>query len=522
MPNQPAQTCDKWSRWFRPSLGDCLVIAVLLWPIVMTVIGADAGLLLDSATGCHIRTGDYIIDHASVPHVDPFSFTKNGQAWFAWEWLADLLFARIFGILGMQGLVVTCALLIAATAFCAVRHSLWGGADALTTLVLFQLWVGASSIHFLARPHLFTLLFLALSLWLIDSDRRRSTPRLWLLVPLTVLWANLHGGFVALVVSLVIIAIGSAVEALLSSTEASRQAWRAAMRYSLIAGSCLAASAINPYGVAEHRHLISYLSADWIKDLVEEFQSPRFQANGMFYFEVLLIVGILVAARLAAKREIASALLVLAWAHASLISVRHIPVFAIVCLPLAGRELTALRDRWIESGTWTSLAKVFRSLGSDHAPGLARLSLWAAVPVLALLAYPIGPQRFSFPETKFPKSFVERNAGLISQSRTFTLDSWADYLTYRFYPHQRIFIDGRSDFFGKDLSEQYLQLLNGRPGWADVLRRHNVEVVFVPAQSATASLLRLREDWTLVDEADGAALFRQIRNRPVVSSYLPK
>ena len=117
MPNQPAQARGKWSRWFRPSLGDCLVIAVLLWPIVMTVIGADAGLLLDSATGCHIRTGDYIIEHASVPHVDPFSFTKNGQVWFAWEWLADLLFARIFGIWGMQGLVVICALLIAATAY---------------------------------------------------------------------------------------------------------------------------------------------------------------------------------------------------------------------------------------------------------------------------------------------------------------------------------------------------------------------------------------------------------------------
>ena len=301
MPNQPAQARGKWSRWFRPSLGDCLVIAVLLWPIVMTVIGADAGLLLDSATGCHIRTGDYIIEHASVPHVDPFSFTKNGQVWFAWEWLADLLFARIFGIWGMQGFVVICALLIAATAYCVVRHSLWGGADAFTTLVLFQFWVGASSIHFLARPHLFTLLFLTLSFWLIDSDRRRRTPRLWLLVPLTVLWVNLHGGFVALVVSLVIVAIGSAVEALLSSAEASRLAWRNAMRYSLVAGSCVASSAINPYGLAEHRHLISYLSADWIKDLVEEFQSPRFQANGMLYFEVLLIVGILVAARLAVK-----------------------------------------------------------------------------------------------------------------------------------------------------------------------------------------------------------------------------
>jgi hypothetical protein len=483
----------------------------------MTMIGADAGLLLDSATGCHIRTGEYILEHASVPRVDPFSFTKNGQAWFAWEWLADLLFARIIGISGMQGLVVICASLIAATAFCVIRHSLWMGADALTILVLFQFWVGASSIHFLARPHLFTLLFLALSLWLIDRDRRRNTPFLWLLVPLTVLWVNLHGGFVGLLVSLLVIALGSSIEALLLSAE---QAWQNARRYLLVAVSCLAASAVNPYGFAEHRHLMQYLSADWIRNLVEEFQSPRFQANGMLYFEMLLVAGILVSARLAARKEIASSLLLLAWAHASLISVRHSPVFAIVCLPLVGRELTILRDRWIESGKWTAMGKVLRSLGSDHTPGLTRLSIWALVAVLAMLAYPLDTNRFSFPEAKFPRSFIERNAGLISQSRVFTLDGWADYLTYRFYPHQRIFIDGRSDFFGRDLSEEYLQVLNGKPGWADVLRRYNVDLVLVPAQSAAASLLRLSEDWKLVEEADSAALFREIRKGQVVSRYL--
>ena len=130
------------------------------------------------------------------------------------------------------------------------------------------------------------------------------------------------------------------------------QAWRTAKRYAIVAGSCIAASGINPYGLAEHRHLIAYLSADWIRNLVEEFQSPRFQANGMLYFELLLVIGIITAARLASRKEIASALLMLAWAHASLMSVRHIPVFAIVSLPLVAKELTGLRDRWIESGKW--------------------------------------------------------------------------------------------------------------------------------------------------------------------------
>jgi hypothetical protein len=298
------------------------------------------------------------------------------------------------------------------------------------------------------------------------------------------------------------------------------ESWRKARRYGLAAASCLAASVVNPYGFAEHRHLIGYLSADWIRNLVEEFQSPRFQASGMVYFEILLLVGIVVSVRLAARKEIASAMLLMAWAHASLISIRHIPVFAIVCLPLAGRELTALRDLWIESGKWASLGEVLRSLGSDHKPGLTRLSVWAAVPVLVLFAYPLDGQRFSFPEAKFPIPFVDRHAGILSQSRVFTLDGWADYLTYRFYPRQRIFIDGRSDFFGKDLSEKYLQVVNGKAGWAGVLHEYDVDVVFLPSQSATASLLRLSENWTLVDETDNVALFRRSAAAPIVSSAI--
>jgi hypothetical protein len=113
----------------------------------MTVAGTEASLLQDAATGCHIRTGEYILEHASIPRVDPFSFTKNGQPWFAWEWLTAVLFASVFGTLGMQGLVVICAMLIAATAFCVVRHSLWAGSDALITLVLFHFSGAATPVH---------------------------------------------------------------------------------------------------------------------------------------------------------------------------------------------------------------------------------------------------------------------------------------------------------------------------------------------------------------------------------------
>src|SRR6185295_9439547 len=76
------------------------------------------------------------------------------------------------------------------------------------------LGVGGASIHFLARPHLLTMLLLSISVWVIEKDHQKPGWRIWLLVPLTSVWTNLHGGFLALIAVLGLAAVGTAVEAL--------------------------------------------------------------------------------------------------------------------------------------------------------------------------------------------------------------------------------------------------------------------------------------------------------------------
>ena len=81
-------------------------------------------------------------------------------------------------------------------------------------LAVALLGVGGSSIHFLARPHLLTLLLLSISVWMIEEDRKRPSSWIWWLVPLTVVWTNLHGGFLALIVVLGLATVGTGIEAL--------------------------------------------------------------------------------------------------------------------------------------------------------------------------------------------------------------------------------------------------------------------------------------------------------------------
>jgi hypothetical protein len=105
---------------------------------------------------------------------------------------------------------------------------------------------------------------------------------------------------------------------------------------------------------------------------------------------------------------------------------------------------------------------------------------------------------------------AERHAERLIQGRVFTEDQWADYLIYRNYPKQRTFVDGRSDFFGKELGEQYLTAALGRTGWAGVLSRNRIDVVLSPVNWSLCSLLRGAADWAVVEEDGQAALFQKV------------
>ena len=204
---------SRWARLLIPSLSDLFFLAILVWLFMSSGAAGWEGLLSDADVGWHIRTGEYILDHHAVPHVDLYSFSKAGAPWYAWEWLTDVIFGGLHRMAGLKGIVLLAAVLISLYALTLVRRMVRRGVHMFVALGVALLGVGGSSMHFLARPHLMTLLLLSISVWMIEEDRQRPSSRIWWLVPLTALWTNLHGGFLALIVVLGLATVGSAIEA---------------------------------------------------------------------------------------------------------------------------------------------------------------------------------------------------------------------------------------------------------------------------------------------------------------------
>lgn len=485
-----------------PSFSDCFFVALLAW---LFICGANGwkSLLMDGDTGWHIRTGEWIIAHHAVPTHDLFSFSKPGAPWFAWEWLTDVVFALLFRAGGLKGIVLFSGVLIAVFATVVLRYAIWRGSNALIAAGATFLAVGSASLHFLARPHLFTLLLLPVSVWMMEADRRNNTRVIWLLVPLTALWTNLHGGFLVLLVLLSLLVAGSAIEALLG-----RPRWPAVRRYSLLLVACSAASFVNPYGSGLHVHIIEYLRADWIRNLVQEFQAPTFRSEGQSQYELLLAAGLLVSGALLRRKCVTEALWLLFLAHCSLVSVRHVPLFAAVAAPIVASEASVLWTRLASGMRKSDITRILWQVGQDIAPSFRWMSVWPLAVILALIALdePLKWPR-DFPTEAFPVALVHKQAAVLGSGRLLTADQWGDYLIYCFYPQQKVFVDGRSDFYGEALGKEYLHLLQGAYDWRTILQRHGFDRALVPVEWPLAQILKLDPSWHVVEDDGKAILF---------------
>src|SRR5574340_645722 len=362
-------------RILKPSLADFLLCALLY---ACFARGGWQALLADGDTGWHIRTGELILATGTVPAADPFSFTRAGQPWFAWEWLSDVIFAVIHRQWGLAGVAGMAAVVLSLAGVLLFRRMLRAGADIWIALPLALLAAGASSVHYLARPHVFTILLAAVAFGILESERR-----LWLLVPMAALWTNLHGGWVALVMSVWLLA-------------AVRR------KHVPVAAACTAVTLLNPYGWRLHAHVFEYLRSGWILQNVQEFQPPRFESESLLQFAALLALGLAMVSRYASARRWYPALITLLWALAALRSARHVPVYAAAAVPLAAGELGVL---W--RGVRGSLAGTLQAIGRDFSGEGLRFSLWA--PALAAAVLALAPPAGGFPEKRFPVAAVERN-----------------------------------------------------------------------------------------------------------------
>ena len=132
--------------------------------------------------------------------------------------VSSLLYDHPFSVCKSTRIVIFFSFLVGIV-YCFLFKMLrsWNYNVILTSIVLILVIV-SSQMHWLARPHIFSILFILLWYYLLDAYQYKNQKTiLYFQIPLMLLWVNMHGGFILGLILNGIYLFGNMVEFILSS-----------------------------------------------------------------------------------------------------------------------------------------------------------------------------------------------------------------------------------------------------------------------------------------------------------------
>jgi hypothetical protein len=463
--------------------------------------------IMDPDFWWHLKTGQYIVATKSIPHTDIFSVPRFGSEWVTHEWLSEILMYGVFSLWGFAGLIVGFAVVITLAFWIAYRRCESRTPHIFVAAVALLLGVGTTTPFWGVRPQMFSLLFASVFLAVLDKYQRGEDKRLiWWLVPLMILWANMHAGFPIGLVFIFLTIVGIAIDQAVLHNRSFAFIWTSIRRLCLVWLMAAVAVVINPNGLRLYSYPFETLRSYAQMRYIEEWQSPDFQ-DPMFLPLLILILVLVCVPLFSKKRPRPSELLILVVTLAAAFrSVRNIPFFALVAMPVVADQFwswLSARDRTAEAISEDAHQDNNRRAFVINLLGFAVI----AVLVTMFLVRRTLAQQPHAQAGYFPLAAVEFIKSQKVPQPIFNEYQWGGYLIWNLYPQYRVYIDGRADVYGDALIEEYYTIHDGTRDWRKPLDSNGIRTVLVKPDTPIATLLREDKLWQNVFEDNRSVIF---------------
>jgi hypothetical protein len=501
--------------FLTPSIASFVFIAVFLSQTIQT----SGGLLQDCDTGYHLRAGEYILNTLSIPKYDPFSFHSPAPPWIAHEWLSEVIMNTIYRFSGLTGIVIFFSILISFVYYFLFQVLQSLKANIIIAAIVIIFVIASSQMHWLARPHIFSMLLVVLWYFLLDAYQYDRKNFLYLQIPLMLLWVNMHAGFIIGFVLNGIYLIGNMVELISSPISERNVPKKKAIFLGLITAACIIVSLVNPYG---HKILLfpfKLVSEKFIVDNIGEFISPNFHSLWAIPFEIFLLFTLAVFAFSSRRLNLIEILVLLLFMHMSLFSARYIPLFCIIATPIIIKQLNQVMES--SNGKFSYFLKTKgNSFSEIDASG--NDFIWPAMALLIVVILSFyGLLKHNFDADSKPvaaSKFLEQE---YIQGNMFNMDEFGDYIIYRNYPAYKVFIDGRIDMYGVKALKEYNKVVGFEFGWAEILEKYNITWMIYDSKSPLSRYLVQNKNWHLIYSDKVASIFlkKTPENHQLIQKY---
>ena len=469
-------------------------LVILLLPIT--------SIIHDPDFWWHLRAGQLILAHGGLLGTDPFTFTVPGHAWTMHEWLTEVSYAVLQSATGLGVIVLLLSLITWCGIAClglraSLRHPnrfILALGLLLTTVAGYPIWG--------PRVQMVTFCFAALTLLLVERHIGRGGRMVWLLVPLYLLWSNLHSGFIIGLGFIALVLIAEVVGRWFATREETPPAFPTVPASRLktlvfVLLACTAVSMINPNGPGIVVYAFFTQGSPAQQSLIVEWASPSFQDGVVVPFGLMLVSLI---AMVAVNRRLRArdAALLLAGTALALQSVRHIAIFLAAAAPI-----------WIDQANmlWTRLRGTHVSTPRTLPPLAFRVIVFAGLVGGLLSGYAAG--RLA------PAMAVQKNSLTYAQTYPVCAARWlaeapeplrifnqygdggylADALSAK---GDKIYIFGDAALMGDRMLYKYSAIETVQPGWSRGILQSGAQIVLFESNTPLADAMQASTQWVEV------------------------
>lgn len=441
------------------------VLAGGLVACVLAVIVRVAAMPLSNTdTYFHLRFGSEFLHNWSLR--DPGSVTTFAtRSWLPTQWLPEVVMAKFeewFGLAGVAWLFGLQLVALALALYVIARR--W--VSPLISGMLVVVALLASSTGLSMRPQTWSFLLVAITaaVWF----RTREDGRLrWWLIPLTWLWAMIHGMW-PLGIGIGLVAIAGMVLDRAPGRPSTRRAL-------LVPGLSAVAAAITPVGPQLYGAVIVVGSR---KSYFSEWNTPEFTRPSVVLLGAFLALTVVMMVRQGRRSWFDMAFLLVA-AGCAVWSWRTVPVSAMLLVPLAAHEIGSAR-----------------AARPQRVPRLERTLLTGAAMIALVALAVIVPNTSDDPPTQ-PTWVNPALSSLPAGTKVYGAWEWGGYLMWR-YPQLDLLMHGYGDTFTDAELQRNTDIEGLAPGWDDELRRTGCQIAVLRPNSPVAYALQHQLGWEVV------------------------
>jgi hypothetical protein len=490
-------------------------------------VAGRSKLFRDPGSFAHTIIGEHILNTGHLIYQDIFSFTCFGKPWIAQQWLGECMMAVIQRMAGFDGLLVVTVSLIALLYFNLALRIERSGMNLVLGSFILAFSLAASSHHFHVRPHIATIFLMTMiyaHLCDIESGKKSITSLVWL-IPVFIIWSNIHGGALGGLFTIFIVAVGWTLASLKEFKKPLDDKKSLIILWCIVV-LCFVSPLVNPYGVRLPVTWLRIMGSGAISQFIQEHASV---VTLLHYGEpasyvtitILLCFGSLYLSLLVGvnrnDRKV-TWYIPMIWFFLSLSRIRHVPLFALMAV-VAIVEMFPYCN-WVHSLEKKGLT-TFKLRNTESGIN-ARSVLCYLIPVFitvsALVAFhesaklPAAAQKWvKLDNTHWPVEILPELQAIekiYPQGTPIFNDMlFGGFLMYH-TPGLRVFIDDRFELYGDEFIIKYIKANKSDfETWEKIYHFH---LALLSSNSDYRKYLEDNPEWHVVKRCRAAILYQKI------------